>query len=230
MAVLVIIFLYAGVPYILSIVTHFLLACKVIKSKAIVLTFDDGPSIKLTPLILNILAEYNVKATFFLLGRNIAGREQIIRQIVAQGHEICSHGYDHLNYLKASPVRSIKDIKQGWRAIDAALGSKRGKYSFRPPFGRLNLICLLYLWIRRVPILYWTLDSGDACSTSQPDVESINACLRGSGGAVVLFHDFDRINEDKSNMVLELVRMALRQAKENGMNVLTMSQFLEENK
>jgi peptidoglycan/xylan/chitin deacetylase (PgdA/CDA1 family) len=220
--------LYAGVPYILSIVAKFLLARKVIKSKAIVLTFDDGPGIKLTPLILNVLTEYNVKATFFQLGRNIAGREQIVRQIVAQGHEICSHGYDHINYLKASPVRTIKDIKQGWHAIDAALGSKRGKYPFRPPFGKLNLICLLYLWIRRVPIIYWTLDSGDTCSASQPDVESINARLRGSGGAVVLLHDFDRIKENRSNMVLELVRMILMQAKENGMNVLTMSQFLEE--
>ncbi|MGA2679664.1 MAG: polysaccharide deacetylase family protein [Sedimentisphaerales bacterium] len=230
LVVLIIIFLYAGVPYILSIVAKFLLARKVIKSKAIVLTFDDGPGTKLTPLILNILAEYNVKATFFLLGRNISGREEIVRQIAAAGHEICSHGYDHLNYLKVLPFHALADIKRGWQSIDSALGSNKGVYPFRPPFGRLNLVCLFYLWIRKVPIFYWTFDFGDAFSTSRPDVESINARLMGSGGAVVLLHDFDRTNENKSNMVLELGRTTLMQAKENGMNVLTMSQFLEENK
>jgi len=209
---------------------RFVLARKAIKSKAIVLTFDDGPGIKLTPLILNILAEYNVKATFFLLGRNVSGREKIVRQIAAAGHEICSHGYDHLNYLKVLPFHALADIKRGWQSIDSALGSNKGVYQFRPPFGKLNLICLLYLWIRRVPILYWTLDSGDTCSVSQPGIENINIRLREHGGAVVLLHDFDRIKENRSNMVLELVRMILMQAKENGMNVLTMSQFLEESK
>jgi peptidoglycan/xylan/chitin deacetylase (PgdA/CDA1 family) len=227
--VLSVIFLYAGLPLIHSRIARFAIARKAIKSKALVLTFDDGPGIKLTPLILNILAEYNVKATFFLLGRNISGREGIVRQIAAAGHEICSHGYDHLNYLRVLPFRALVDIKQGWQVIDdAALGTNKGVYPFRPPFGKLNLICLLYLWIRRVPILYWTLDSGDACSASQPDIENINIRLREHGGAVVLFHDFDRIKENRSNMVLELVRMILMQAKENGMRVLTMSQFLEE--
>jgi peptidoglycan/xylan/chitin deacetylase (PgdA/CDA1 family) len=209
---------------------RFVLARKAIKSKAIVLTFDDGPGTKLTPLILNILAEYNVKATFFLLGRNISGREEIVRQLAAAGHEISSHGYEHLNYLRVLPFRALADIKRGWQSVDSALGSNKGVYPFRPPFGRLNLICLLYLWICKVPIVYWTLDSGDACSTSQPDIENINISLREHGGAVVLLHDFDRIKENRSNMVLELVRMILMQAKENGMRALTMSQFLEESK
>ena len=209
---------------------RFVLARKAIKSKAIVLTFDGGPGTRLTPLILNILAEYNVKAIFFLLGRNISGREEIVRQIAAAGHEICSHGYEHLNYLKILPFHALADIKRGWQSIDSALGSNKGVYPFRPPFGRLNLICLLYLWIYKVPIIYWTLDIRDTCSASQPDVESMGIRLKESGGAVVLAHDFDRTNESKSNMVLELVRMILIQAKENGMRVLTMSQFLEENK
>jgi peptidoglycan/xylan/chitin deacetylase (PgdA/CDA1 family) len=228
LVVLIIIFLYAGVPYILSIIVQYLLARKVIKSKAIVLTFDDGPGIRLTPLVLNILAEYNVKATFFLLGRNVLGREEIVRQIAAAGHEICSHGYEHLNYLKVLPFHALADIKRGWQSINSALGSNKGVYPFRPPFGRLNLICLLYLWICKVPIIYWTLDSGDTCSASQPDIENINIRLREHGGAIVLLHDFDRIKENRINMVLELVRMILMQAKENGMRVLTMSQFLEE--
>ena len=224
--VLSIVFLYAGVPLIHSRTARFAIARKAIKSKAIVLTFDDGPGTKLTPLILNILAEYNVKATFFLLGRNISGREEIVRQIAAAGHEICSHGYDHLNYLRVLPFRALTDIKRGWQSIDSALGSNKGVYPFRPPFGKLNLICLLYLWIHRVPILYWTLDSGDTCSANRPDVESINARLRGSGGAVVLLHDFDRSDSGVDSAVLELVRTALITAQQTGLRVRTVSEAL----
>lgn len=61
------------------------------------MTFDDGPGSSLTPSILSILAESKAKATFFPLGRNIAGREAIVGQIAQQGHDICSHGYDHLH-------------------------------------------------------------------------------------------------------------------------------------
>jgi len=226
----IIAFLYAGLPLAYSRIARFTIARKVMKSKALLLTFDDGPGTKLTPAILELLNEYNAKATFFLLGRNIEGREQIVKRIAAAGHEICSHSYKHSNSLRVLPFNALADIKQGWQSIDSALGFNKGVYPFRPPFGRLNLMCLLYLWIHRVPILYWTLDSGDTCSSSQPDIGGINARLKKAGGAVVLFHDFDRTNESRSNMVLELVRTALRQAKESGMNILTMSQFLEDSK
>ncbi len=225
-SVLGLIFLYVGVPWIYGQLARKLLERRAKECQALVLTFDDGPGSSLTPAILNILAEYKAKATFFVLGRNIAGREAIVRQIAEQGHDICSHGYDHLNSLKVSPFRVLSDIKRGWEAIDAALGTMRNKYPFRPPNGKLNIICLLYLLVRQVPIVYWSIDSGDTWR-QQPDSLRVALLAEKTGGAVSLAHDFDRSNENTSRFVVESVRAALAMAADRGMRVMTVSELLD---
>lgn len=196
------------------------------KCKALVLTFDDGPGSSLTPEILDILAERKAKATFFLTGKNIVGREAIVRQILEQGHDIFSHGYDHLHGLKTSPFRVLSDIKRGWAAIDSALGTIRKKYPFRPPNGKLNIISLLYLWLKHVPIVYWSLDSRDTWR-EKPDCQMIVQLAVKTGGAVLLVHDFDRKNKDTSRYVIESVRAALAMAADKGMRVLPVSELLD---
>ena len=198
---------------------------KAVESNALVLTFDDGPGNRLTPAILSILAENNAKATFFLLGRNIAGREAIVRQIAEQGHEICSHGYDHLHQWKVLPFRALSDMKRGWKAIDAALGRNRRIYPFRPPNGKLNIVCLLYLLVLRVPIFYWSADSGDTWAT-EPESCRLAQLARSAGGAVSLAHDFDRSNDKTDRFVLESLRAALAMTREKDMRLMTVSQLL----
>jgi peptidoglycan/xylan/chitin deacetylase (PgdA/CDA1 family) len=217
-----------SVPWIYGKLVRRLLEQKAIEQKALVLTFDDGPGNSLTPVILNILAENKAKATFFLLGRNIVGREAIVRQIEEQGHDICSHGYDHLHGLKTSPFRALSDIKRGWAAIDAALGTKRKKYPFRPPNGKLNIICLLYLLIRRVPIVYWSIDSGDSWREVPNSLRLVQLVGRAEG-VVLLAHDFDRKNENRSRYVVESVMAALAIAANKDMQVLTVSELLDLN-
>ena len=223
------VFAYAGVPLTYGKYERWLLARKAKKCRVLVLTFDDGPGSRLTPAILDILAESNAKATFFLLGRNIAGREGIVRQIAEQGHEICSHGYDHLHYWKVSPIRAIRDIKQGWQVIDATLGINQGKYTFRPPYGKLNIFCLLYLWICRVPIVYWSADMGDTW-TEKSNPHRTVLVAETTGGAILLAHDFDRNDDTIDKPILESVRVALATAKGTGMRTLTVSQFLSQGK
>lgn len=212
-------------PWIQGRLARLALKRKAVKSNAIVLTFDDGPGNRLTPAILSILAEHNAKATFFLLGRNIAGREAIVRQIAEQGHEICSHGYDHLHYWKVSPLRAIRDMKRGWQAIDAALGIKQTKYAFRPPYGKLNILCLLYLWFSRVPIVYWSVDLKDTWGL-RPDRQRIAILTKTAGGAISLAHDFDRDDDSDDDLVLKSTQSAVSMAKERKMRVLTVSQLL----
>ena len=224
--ILGLIFLYAGVPWIYGQLARRLLERRAKEHEALVLTFDDGPGSSLTPVILTVLAEGKAKATFFLLGRNIAGREAIVRQIAEQGHDICSHGYDHLHSLKVSPFRVLSDIKRGWAAIDAALGTMRKKYPFRPPNGKLNIICLLYLLVRQVPIVYWSIDSGDTWR-EKPDSRRVAMLAEKTGGAVSLAHDFDRSNENANRFVVESVRAALAMAADKGMRVLTVSELLD---
>ena len=199
---------------------------KAVELNALVLTFDDGPGNRLSPAILSMLTEYDAKATFFLLGRNIAGREAIVRQIAEQGHEICSHGYDHVNHWKVSPLRAWLDMRRGWKAIDAALELDRRKYPFRPPNGKLNIVCLLYLLFLQVPIVYWSVDSGDTW-TARPEDDRLASLAKEAGGLVSLAHDFDRSNDKTDRFVLESVRAALAMAKEQNMRLLTVSELLD---
>jgi peptidoglycan/xylan/chitin deacetylase (PgdA/CDA1 family) len=218
-------FVYIGVPWIYGQLARISLERKAKKRKALVLTFDDGPGRSLTAEILDILAENDAKATFFLLGRNIAGREAIVRQIAERGHDISSHGFDHLHSWKISPFRGLSDMKRGWAAIDVALGTSRLKYPYRPPNGKLNVICLLYLLFKKVPIVFWTADCGDTWRV-KPDSGRVALLAEKMGGAVALAHDFDRRNADTSRFVVESVRAALAMAAQKGMRVLTVSELL----
>ncbi len=202
---------------------------RAVKSNAIALTFDDGPGNRLTPAILSILAENDVKATFFLLGRNIEGRETLVRQIAEQGHEIGSHGYDHLHHWKVSPLRAWLDMKRGWEAIDAALELDKQKYSFRPPYVKMNIFCLLHLLFLHVPIVYWSVDSGDTWA-AKPESDTLALFAKKVGGVVSLAHDFDRANDKTDRYVLESTRAIIAMAREQDMRLLTVSELLDADK
>lgn len=219
------VFLYVGVPWLHSRWARRLLKRRAALNKAIVLTFDDGPGNRLTPALLTLFAENNARATFFPLGRNLAGREALARELSERGHEICSHGYDHLHQWKVLPIRALSDIRRGWKAIDEALGTSCGKYPFRPPNGKLNIVCLLYLLLLRVPIVYWSEDSGDTWPIT-PANDRLALLAKETGGAVSLAHDFDRCTDERDEFVLESTRAALAMAKEHDMSVLTVSQLL----
>jgi peptidoglycan-N-acetylglucosamine deacetylase len=200
------------------------------KRSYIVLTLDDGPGRQLTMAVLDLLAARGVKATFFLLGRNIPGNEDLVRQIYAQGHEIGSHTYDHLDAWRVAPWRSVLDIRRGFRAIDDALGTWAGRYPFRPPYGRLNLVTLLYLLATRIPIVNWTIDSGDTWS-GRPEKDRAADLSRAAGGGVVLAHDFDREMEvEVYRFVLDALQSTLATAQECDLQLSTFSELFEESK
>jgi len=227
LVVLAAVVVYYGIPFAYSRWTRIALRRKAVAKSAVVLTLDDGPGSELTPAILDILAARRLKATFFVLGRNIPGREDLLRRVAAEGHEIGSHGYAHINYWKVSPWRAISDIRQGWRAINGVLGGS-ATYPFRPPYGKLTIICLLYLWVRRVPIVYWTIDSGDTrMPVTRRDVRRAATILRQHHGGVILAHDFDRQQGDARPFVLGVVNEVLAAAEEEHMAVKTVSDLLK---
>jgi len=167
-----------------------------------------------------------VKASFFLLGRNIAGREHIVRQIAQEGHDLFSHGHNHVDHWKVSPFRAIEDIKAGWRAIDAALEVSAGAYAFRPPHGRLNLASLLYLCWKRVPICLWTIDSQDTRREPVPPPVSLCAEMVGrQGGGVLLYHDFERETGVVRTYVLSSLTAVLTSQDHGRPNYVSLSQL-----
>jgi len=218
------------VPYILGKYSRFILKKKAVTFRRLVFTFDDGPSGGLTPAVLDLLDKHNTKATFFLLGRNIAGNEQIVKEASKRGHEICSHGFDHLHYWKVWPLKTIKDIKRGWQAIDTALELSCGKYPFRPPYGKLNIICLLYLWFMHVPIIYWTVDSGDTGPVDNRDEHKAAKTISKTSSGIILAHDFKRSNQDQENFTLNSIKLALEEAEKKNLSRMTISELLRTGK
>jgi peptidoglycan/xylan/chitin deacetylase (PgdA/CDA1 family) len=102
------------------------------RSNHYALTFDDGPS-NVTPRLLQILAEHNVRATFFLVGQEVIRYPEIVRQIVDQGHEVGVHTWSHTGLTTMSTDSIVGELHYTIQAIQQAAGV-RPRY-FRPPFG-----------------------------------------------------------------------------------------------
>jgi peptidoglycan-N-acetylglucosamine deacetylase len=217
-----------GIPLMLGWWSRFDLRRRTRKAGAVVLTFDDGPSGRLTPTVLHLLAQWNVKATFFMLGRNIPGNESVVCQVRDQGHEVASHGQSHRNMWKTAPWRAIQDVRQGRRAIDLALGGQGTKYLFRPPYGKLDLATQIYLWWTGVSACYWTDDSTDTWIASGIDRRRAAESIRRNKGGVILIHDFERRTPEVAQAVLEIVTEILKTAREEQLKVMTLSELMRQ--
>jgi peptidoglycan/xylan/chitin deacetylase (PgdA/CDA1 family) len=101
----------------------------------IALTFDDGPRPRTTPSILNTLREHDLKATFFVLGRQVKENPDLLRRIVEEGHMIGNHTYDHADMSGLSPKQMRLELRSTQRAVDDALGYHYPMVLMRPPYG-----------------------------------------------------------------------------------------------
>jgi peptidoglycan/xylan/chitin deacetylase (PgdA/CDA1 family)/glycosyltransferase involved in cell wall biosynthesis/predicted RNA methylase len=157
------------------------------KSGSVCLSFDDGPNPEATPMILELLQQYGAKATFFVTGENVEKYPDLIERILEHGHEIAEHSYGHSHPWKSSPWRSWSDLKLGERAIKPYVRS-RGLVLFRPPFGKMNLMTLLYVWRTKKQVVFWNIDPKDY---QQPSGETVAQFVydRLAKGAVILLHD-----------------------------------------
>ena len=124
--------------------------------KYIALTFDDGPSSKYTPILLDGLKERGVHATFFLMGKNIEGKEDIVKRMSEEGHLIGNHSYEHIQLTKAGPKAVCEAVERTQEQIETITG-KRPEY-IRPPYGDWNEE--LEEEIGMTPVL-WSVDSLD---------------------------------------------------------------------
>lgn len=154
---------------------------------AVALTFDDGPDPSWTPQVLALLAKAHVHATFCLIGRNAAMYPQLVRDIVAAGHTLCDHTWDHDEELRIRPAGQIAlDISRGAAAIKAAAGVMPA--FFRAPGGNWSPAIEAEAERQHMTPLKWTVDPRD---WSRPGVASILATVYREvrPGGVILMHD-----------------------------------------
>jgi len=103
--------------------------------KKVALTFDDGPDPRTTPLVLDALRKDDLKATFFVVGRQVAKHPGLLRRIVQEGHTIGNHTYDHADMSDMSPKRMRSELQRTQETVDDALGYHHPMVLMRPPYG-----------------------------------------------------------------------------------------------
>ena len=170
-------------------------------TKEIFLTFDDGPTDSVTPLILDVLRQEGVNATFFLIGRQIEGREKTVRRIAAEGHAIGIHTYTHrYKEIYASPAALTRDIRRCRGAIRSALpGFDTTLYRF--PGGSFGLSDSLKRAVKNCGLhaCDWNAATGDGeCGGLSADEQFSNAVRTAAGKSRVILLQHDGVGQKTS--------------------------------
>lgn len=186
-------------------------------ANAVFLTFDDGPNPDTTPRILETLKEADAKATFFVLGKNIELYPDIAKSIIDNGHEIGEHSYEHLHAWKTGPLKTMRDLVRGGRTLQTRSLANQGRISFRPPFGKVNLATLLYVWLGRKKVVFWNIDPEDYNASSAQEVA--NHVIRNiEAGDVILLHDGRNNRNDNVHVTIAAVGLILEACKRKGLH------------
>jgi peptidoglycan/xylan/chitin deacetylase (PgdA/CDA1 family) len=212
---------YFVVPWLIKPLLTRRLVSRVRRSESVCLTFDDGPDPSSTPRILDALEAAGAKATFFMLGRNALRHPSLVQKIAESGHEIGEHGFGHCHAWKTGPLRYIADLVQGRRAL-AEVGGPPAVSLYRPAFGELNLLTLLYLLVGRRRLVMWNVNPRDFEARSGPDVARQVARDVGAG-SVILMHDGREDATTDAEVTVEAVKLILRDLKESGLRLTTVS-------
>lgn len=170
------------------------------------LTFDDGPSVN-TPVLLKMLSDYDIKATFFLLGRNASYYPEIVRQIKEQGHEIGNHTWSHPNLR----VLSFERQKEQLVATDELLRSMGiTPLYMRPPYGNFDERTVQIANDLGIDIILWSLDSHDwkSLPSDYAKLRSTRGTIYDNGSlrGIFLFHDIHKSTVEDLHRIIANLR------------------------
>ena len=174
--------------------------------KVIYLTFDDGPNSRVTPLVLDILDRFEVKATFFCVGENVSRFPDVFDEVKRRGHTVGNHTFNHLKGFEYSTDDYVRNVKKASEFIDSRL--------FRPPHGQIKPSQIKALKDDYL-IIMWDFITYDYDKRIEPEKIIAEVKKRSRNGSIVFFHD--SVKAEKN--VLQVLPEALRFWKENGYEV-----------
>lgn len=158
--------------------------------RRVALTFDDGPDPVHTPKVLDVLRDAGIRATFFVVGERAARVPELVRRMVAEGHEIANHTWSHRNLWFCGPRRTDEEISRTHELL-AELTGRRPRY-FRPPWGMLNLAVFPTLRRLEAQCVLWSVQPEGLRPVAPREMAS--RVVRGArSGAIVDLHDAEGV-------------------------------------
>lgn len=176
-------------------------------NKVAYLTFDDGPIPEVTPKVLEILARYGVKATFFMVGENIDKHPDVFAQVLQAGHAVGNHTYNHLKGWRTPYDEYMDNVAKWEKAYLTAAGGLTAQRSnsasgliaqrslFRPPYGKATLRQRRALHKMGYRLIYWDILTRDYDARVTPEQMLTNIKRYTRPGSIINFHDSLKSNE-----------------------------------
>ncbi len=191
---------------------------KLLPSKTIALTFDDGP-VEETKILLNMLHEVEVRATFFVLGNEIEKNPDILRQTYAAGHEIGNHSYTHPHHIGLKSKRYIiSELDSTNNIVKKTIGSE--PKVFRSPYGESSLYADRVVSTLGMQPILWTLSTVDWNQNTTVDV--LRARLQDiHQSEIILMHD--RVYKDPAK--LQVLKESILRLQKEGFRFVTLSEL-----
>ncbi len=153
------------------------------KEKELYLTFDDGPHPEITPWVLDVLDQFDAKATFFCVGKNVEQFPKVYNEILRRGHTVGNHTQNHLNGWKTPTKEYVKDTELCAQAVESKL--------FRPPYGKIKTTQIKRLK-KDYKIVMWSVISADFDKNIVPE-ECVNIVIQNADyGNIIVFHDSEK--------------------------------------
>lgn len=179
--------------------------------KGVYLTFDDGPIPEVTPKVLAILAQYKVKATFFMVGENVDKHPEVYEQVVKAGHRIGNHTYNHIKGWHCTTATYLGNVDQCQERIgDTNL--------FRPPYGKATWLQRRMLHLMGYKLIYWDILTRDYDKHVTPE-QMLRLIQRETReGSIINFHDSLKSNE----RMLEVLPKAIEWLQKEGYELATL--------
>jgi peptidoglycan/xylan/chitin deacetylase (PgdA/CDA1 family) len=192
--------------------------------RQVALTFDDGPDPIVTPQVLDLLAQYQARASFFVIGRALAEQPELARRMVAEGHVVANHSWQH-SYLQNFRLWrwQIEELARCERSIESVTGRASPRL-YRPPVGMKTgdqAHAILALGLR---VVAWSVHSRDTVSPD-PAAMARRVLRRIEGGDIVLLHDGDRVPGQRRACAPAL-RLILDGLRVKGLESVTLTELL----
>ncbi len=187
-------------------------------SRVVALTFDDGPNKDFTPFIIDTLSRNNIKATFFCIGKNIPGNEDILKRMELEGHTVGNHSNSHHFWFDLFSARKmLADMQEVDKKVYAITGRKLTM--FRPPYGITNPNVAKAIKMGNYTPVGWNIRSLD---TVAKDKKQLLARIesRLKPGAIILLHDSIKLTSEALPEAIAMIR-------KNGYDIVPLSELFD---